>query len=61
VTLTFPTVTSVFYDIQSRTNLVSGAWSTITSSIAGTGGAVTNIDVGGATVSRKFYRVAMHF
>ena len=59
VSLVFPTISTNFYDIQSSTDLVSGSWSTIASNIVGTGGIVTNIDVGGATVSHRFYRVGV--
>lgn len=59
VTLAFPTISTNFYDIQSSTDLVSGSWSTIASNIVGTGGVVTNIDVGGATVTHRFYRVGV--
>ena len=59
VLLTFPTISTNLYDIQSSTDLVSGCWSTIASNIAGTGGIVTNIDVGGASVSHRFYRVGV--
>jgi probable HAF family extracellular repeat protein len=60
VFLAFPTVTNLLYDVQSRTDLVSGAWSTMTSNLMGTGGVVTNRDVGGATVSKRFFRVGAH-
>ncbi|HXI83906.1 MAG TPA: PEP-CTERM sorting domain-containing protein [Verrucomicrobiae bacterium] len=59
VSLAFPTIATSLYDVQSRTDLASGSWSTIASNIVGTGGLVTNIDVGGAVVPRRFYRVGL--
>jgi hypothetical protein len=59
VVLAFPTVSNNLYVVQSTTDLVSDAWSTIASNIPGTDGVVTNMDVGGAKVSRRFYRVGL--
>ncbi len=59
VVLAFPTLSNNLYVVQSTTDLVSHAWSTIASNIPGTDGVVTNLDVGGATVSRRFYRVGL--
>ena len=59
IVLTFPTLSNYQYAVQSRTDLVSGSWSTIASNIVGTGGIVTNMDTGGATAPRRFYRVGL--
>jgi hypothetical protein len=59
VVLTFPTISNAAYYVQSRTNLASGSWSTIASNIVGTGGILTNIDVGAAAVPAKFYRIGL--
>ncbi len=59
VVLTFPTISNFLYDVQRKTDLASNSWSTIASNIAGTGGVVTNIDVGAATVPKRFYRVGL--
>ncbi len=61
VQLTFSTSTNEFYDVQRTDDLVTNAWSTIASNITGTGATLTNIDVGGATVPQRFYRVGAHF
>jgi len=61
VFLAFPTISNAFYDVQCTTNLVSAVWSTIASNIAGTGGIITNTNIGGATVPRRFYHVGAHF
>jgi hypothetical protein len=57
----FSTISNDYYDVQSTTDLVSGAWSTIASNFLGTGSTVTNIDVGAATLPKSFYRVGVHF
>jgi hypothetical protein len=59
VVLTFPTISNRLYDVQNRIDLVSGSWSTIASNIAGTGGIVTNIDVGAGATTKGFYRVGL--
>jgi len=59
--LSFTTTNGPLYDVQSSTDLVAGVWNTIASNIAGTGGVLTNTDVGGATVPQRFYRVVLHF
>ena len=56
----FSTISNDYYDVQSKTDLVSGAWSTIVSNVVGTGLTVTNIDVGMATLPKNFYRVGVH-
>jgi hypothetical protein len=57
VFLSYPTISNYIYDVQSTTDLVASAWSTIASNIAGFGQTATNVDVGGATVPQRFYRV----
>ncbi len=59
VLLAFPTISTNLYDVQNSTDLISGCWSTIASNIVGTGGIVTNVDVGGASVTHRFYRVGV--
>jgi hypothetical protein len=59
VALTFSTLSNFSYDVQSTTDLVSSSWSTIASNIPGTGGVVTNLDVGAATVGQRFYRAGL--
>jgi hypothetical protein len=57
VVLTFPTVSNRVYYVQTRTNLVSGSWSTIATNIIGTGGLMTNQQVGAGTERARFYRI----
>jgi uncharacterized repeat protein (TIGR03803 family) len=57
--LRFSTVCNGVYDIESTTNLVSSPWSAIASNVLGTDGVVTYIDIGGATVRQRFYRVGV--
>jgi len=59
IMLTFSTISNSHYDVQSRADLVSGSWNTIASNIVGTGSAVTNIDIGGAAMPARFYRVGL--
>jgi len=59
VMLTFSTISNSLYDVQACTDLVYGAWSNIATNIVGTGGVVTNIDVGAAALPEKFYRVGL--
>jgi len=54
VVLTFPTVSTNLYVVQSTTDLVSAAWGTIASNILGTDAVVTNTDIGGATAPGAF-------
>ncbi len=60
INLTFSTISNDLYDVQSTTDLVSGAWSTIASNIAGSGYPTNYIDAT-AGVPQKFYRVYVHF
>jgi hypothetical protein len=57
--LAFPTLSNFYYLVQSSTDLVSGAWSTIASNITGTGNTVTYTDTGGATTGKRLYRVGL--
>jgi uncharacterized repeat protein (TIGR03803 family) len=57
--LRFSTICNGVYDIESTTNLVSSPWSAIASGVLGTDGVVTYIDIGGATVRQRFYRVGV--
>lgn len=59
VVLTLPTISNYLYEVQSKTDLVAGSWSAIASNIVGTGGVITNIDVGAATAPARFYRVGL--
>ena len=54
-----PTSTNAHYDIQTTTDLVSGAWSTLYSNILGSGG-LTNFDCGPTGVPQQFFRADAH-
>jgi len=47
------------YYVQSTTNAIDGAWSTILSNIPGTGGIVTITDTNAVTSRPRFYRVGL--
>lgn len=53
------TSTNAHYDVQTTTDLASGAWSMLYSNVPGTGG-LTNINCGYTTGPQRFYRVAAH-
>ena len=59
VVLTFPTLSNSLYAVQASTALESNSWGTIASNIVGTGGIVTNTDVGAAMELKRFYRVGL--
>jgi probable HAF family extracellular repeat protein len=59
VAVSFPTLSGAVYDVQSATNVVNPAWSTIASNLTSTGGILTNTDPGAAPVLEKFYRVGV--
>jgi len=59
VLVAFPSVANSVYYIKSATNLAPAAWTTIATNIVGTGGIMTNTQVGAATVPARFYRVGM--
>ena len=59
IVLTFPTISNASYYVQSRTNLAFGSWSTLTTNIVGTGGIITNVDVGAAVAPARYYRVGL--
>jgi len=53
------TSTNAHYDVQTTTNLLSGAWITIITNVPGVG-TLTNFDCGPATGPQQSYRVAAH-
>lgn len=61
VAVQFTTVSNCVHDIQARSDLASGAWTTLTSGLVGTGSAMTTTDFGGATNTQRFYRILLHY
>jgi hypothetical protein len=59
--LAFKTVLNVHYDVQASADLSPGSWGDLTNNIIGNGGMITNVDTGAAAVSRRFYRLRVHF
>jgi hypothetical protein len=47
------------YLVQSTSDLVTGAWSTVTNNLVGNGGIVIAIDPGATTQPKRFYRVQL--
>jgi hypothetical protein len=59
--LSFTTAPNLLYDVQARNELGTGSWSNSATNIAGTGGIVTNVEVGAAAQPQRFYRIRPHF
>lgn len=59
-TISFSTISNYLYDVQSRTDMVLGAWSTVISNIPGNDSITNYMDVT-AGVPQKFYRIGQHF
>ena len=55
VTLGFSSASNQLYQVQSRDDLTTGSWITVTSNIVGTGGTVTVTNA--IAVSKQFYQV----
>jgi probable HAF family extracellular repeat protein len=55
--VSFTTVNSLQYVVESRTNLSVGVWSDAITGIVGNGGIVTGTNLGVATLTPRFYRV----
>jgi hypothetical protein len=59
VLLGLTTSTNAHYDVQTTTDLVSGAWSTIFSNVPGVNGP-TNFNCGSSSGPQQYYRVGAH-
>jgi lysophospholipase L1-like esterase len=57
VVLSFSTVSNQFYIVEARNDLLAGSWTTLTSNVVGTGGAVIVSDSPPANLPERFYRV----
>jgi hypothetical protein len=55
----FATGTNRVYYVDRRDGLPGGGWTTFTNNIVGTGGIMTAIDVGAASLTQRFYRVGL--
>jgi T5SS/PEP-CTERM-associated repeat protein len=55
--ISFTTVSSATYTVETNQNLVTGIWGTLTNGVDGTGGIVTITDPGITSVTNRFYRV----
>ena len=58
VTISFPTVAGVHYQVDERSDLSSSGWSVLVDQVAGTGGVVQVTDPAGSVLTQGFYRVA---
>jgi hypothetical protein len=59
IQITLATGSNRLYRVEQTSDLVTGVWTTLTNNVAGTGGAVTVTDPGGATQSKQFYRAVL--
>jgi len=57
--ISFPTGIGGLYDLQTRTDLVTGAWSSVVSNLVGTGKLLTITNSFAPNVQRQFYRVRL--
>lgn len=59
VSVSFATANNRLYYVQRTDDLASGAWTTFTNDVPGTGGIVSVIDINAATLSNRFYRLGL--
>ncbi len=61
VLVQFNTVSNYLQDVQFKSNLTSGIWTTLTNGLLGTGNPMTITDFGSLTNSQRFYRLLFHY
>ena len=59
--VSFTTVTSATYEVDYRNDLTTGTWLSLTNGVPGTGGILSNTDLGAVSQGRRFYRVVAHY
>ncbi len=59
--VSFSTLTSATYEVDSRGDMLTGTWLVFTYGVPGTGGILSNTDVGAASQGRRFYRVVADY
>ena len=59
--VSFTTVTSATYEVDYRNDMTSGIWLSLTNGVPGTGGILSNTDLGAAGLGQRFYRVVAHY
>jgi len=59
--VSFTTLTNATYEVDSRGDMLTGTWLVLTNGIVGTGGTLSNTDVGAVSQGRRFYRVVAHY
>ena|ERR1035437_368031 len=59
--VSFTTVTSATYEVDYRNDLTIGTWLILTNGVPGTGGILSNTDVGAVSQGKRFYRVVAHY
>ena len=57
--ISFTTGSNKVYRVESRDELTSGSWTTLTNDIVGSGAIMTATDAGAATLPKRFYRLRL--
>jgi hypothetical protein len=59
--VSFTTVTSATYEVDYRNDLTTGTWLSLTNGVPGTGGLLSNTDLGAVSQGKRFYRIVAHY
>ena len=59
--VSFTTSNSATYEVDYRADMSAGTWLTLTNGIPGTGGTLSNTDVGAVSQGKRFYRIVAHY
>jgi hypothetical protein len=59
--VSFTTLTNATYEVDSRGDMSTGTWLVLTNGVQGTGGTLSNTDVGAVGQGRRFYRVVARY
>jgi hypothetical protein len=59
--VSFTTVTSATYEVDYRNDMITGTWLILTNGVSGTGGILSNTDVGAVSQGERFYRIVAHY
>jgi hypothetical protein len=59
--VSFTTVTSATYEVDYRNDLATGTWLSLTNGVRGTGGILSNTDLGAVSQGRRFYRIVAQY
>jgi hypothetical protein len=57
--VSFSTENGATYAVQYRDSLTEGTWEILTNNVAGTGGVISILDEGAASLTQRFYRTVL--